>query len=86
MNRGILLLLVISGGIRVETESRYYSLKEKDVLLINGNELFEVQGSPSNAILVLTITDRFSWIRSIRSIVRAVSPVTPQKSTWAAKS
>lgn len=44
MNRGILLLLVISGGIRVETESRYYSLKEKDVLLINGNELFEVQG------------------------------------------
>lgn len=59
MNRGILLLLVISGGIRVETESRYYSLKEKDVLLINGNELFEVQGSPSNAILVLTITDRF---------------------------
>ena len=36
MNRGILLLLVISGGIRVETESRYYSLKEKDVLLING--------------------------------------------------
>lgn len=59
VNKGIKIILVINGELKIETNSRFYHLEEKDLLVINRNQLYEVQGSESNSTLSLTISDAF---------------------------
>lgn len=54
---GIEIIFVINGEITVETDSRIYVLKEKDVLVINRNELYQIIGKSNNTVLLLTISD-----------------------------
>ncbi|RDW19038.1 beta-xylosidase [Oceanobacillus arenosus] len=57
ISKGIQVVLVISGEITVETNSRYYPLKENDLLVINRNQFFQVKGSEQNSVLMLNISD-----------------------------
>ncbi|MGJ9459902.1 helix-turn-helix domain-containing protein [Oceanobacillus sp. CF4.6] len=59
LNKGIQIILVIHGELTVETNSRFYPLKERDVLVINRNQLYQADGSIENRVLILTISDRF---------------------------
>ncbi|WP_249870709.1 helix-turn-helix domain-containing protein [Oceanobacillus saliphilus] len=59
LNQGIQMMLVIHGELRVETNSRFYLLKERDVLVINRNQLYQANGATENRVLILTISDRF---------------------------
>lgn len=59
INKGIQFILVISGKLKIETSSRFYYLEEKDLLVINRNQLYEIQGSDNNQVVVLTISDTF---------------------------
>ncbi len=59
VNKGIRFFLVIDGELKIETNSRFYHLKEKDLLVINRNQLYQVQGSDKNSVLILTISDAF---------------------------
>jgi len=59
VNKGILLILVISGELKIETSSRFYHLKEKDLLVINRNQLYQVVGSENNRVMIVTISDAF---------------------------
>ncbi len=43
VNKGIQFILVISGELRIETSSRFYHMEEKDLLVINRNQLYQVQ-------------------------------------------
>ena len=56
---GIQVMLVISGEITVETNSRYYLLKENDLLVINRNQYYQAKGSRTNSVLMLNISDRY---------------------------
>ncbi|RDW16240.1 helix-turn-helix domain-containing protein [Oceanobacillus chungangensis] len=59
ISTGIRIILVISGEITVETNSRYYPLKENDLLVINRNQFFQVKGSKKNSVLMLNISDMY---------------------------
>ncbi|WP_339230173.1 helix-turn-helix domain-containing protein [Oceanobacillus sp. FSL K6-2867] len=59
MNQGIGVIFVLHGELTVETNSRFYKLKEKDVLVINRNQVYQAKGSKGNHILLLQISDRF---------------------------
>ncbi|QHS24385.1 helix-turn-helix domain-containing protein [Virgibacillus sp. MSP4-1] len=59
MNQGLQLIMVISGQVTVETNSRYYSLQEKDLLVINRNQLYQVMGNNDNRVLIVSITDQY---------------------------
>ncbi|SOC43538.1 helix-turn-helix domain-containing protein [Ureibacillus acetophenoni] len=59
VNHGLELIFVINGEITVEIDSRFYVLKEQDLLLINRNQLFQVKGNGGNSVLQLNITDAF---------------------------
>lgn len=59
INRGILILFVINGNLEVETNSRYYSLEENDLLILNRNQLYQLRGTEENCVLMLNITDSF---------------------------
>lgn len=59
MNQGIGVIFVIQGDLTVETNSRFYQLKEKDVLVINRNQVYQAKGNKGNHILLLQISDRF---------------------------
>ncbi len=59
VNRGILILFIINGKLEVETNSRYYSLEENDLLVLNRNQLYQVRGTEENGVLMLNITDSF---------------------------
>lgn len=59
LNQGIQLVMVISGSLVVETNSRFYTLEEKDLLVINKNELYHMEGSDKNRILTVTLTDQY---------------------------
>ncbi|MFJ7825973.1 helix-turn-helix domain-containing protein [Psychrobacillus sp. NPDC096623] len=59
LNRGIEFVLVIDGELKIETRNRIYQLKDKDLLLINRNELFEMQGNKQNSVLRFTISDTY---------------------------
>ncbi|WP_419959280.1 helix-turn-helix domain-containing protein [Psychrobacillus sp. BM2] len=59
LNRGIEFVLVIDGELKIETRNRIYQLKDKDLLLINRNELFEMQGNNKNSVLRFTISDTY---------------------------
>lgn len=59
LNQGLQLLLVIDGEITVETDSRYYHLLEKDLLVINRNQLYGIIGKKGNRVLVLLISDEY---------------------------
>jgi len=59
LNRGIEFVLVIDGELKIETRNRIYQLKEKDLLIINRNELFEMQGNKQNSVLRFTISDTY---------------------------
>ncbi|WP_246050097.1 helix-turn-helix transcriptional regulator [Aquibacillus sediminis] len=59
LNRGLQLVMVIAGEIVVETNSHYYSLEEKDLLIINRNELYQISGSDHNRVLIITIEDDY---------------------------
>src|SRR5690606_15577124 len=52
-------IFVINGEITVEIDSRFYVLKEQDLLLINRNQLFQVKGNGANSVLQLNISDAF---------------------------
>ncbi len=59
VNQGLELIFVINGEITIETDSRFYVLKERDLLLINRNQLYQVKGNPTNSVLLLNISDAF---------------------------
>ncbi|GGA33158.1 helix-turn-helix domain-containing protein [Psychrobacillus lasiicapitis] len=59
VNRGIEFVLVIEGELTIETSSRIYQMKEKDLLVINRNELFEMKGNKENSVLRFTISDLY---------------------------
>lgn len=59
LNRGIEFVLVIDGELKIETRNRIYQLKDKDLLIINRNELFEMQGNKQNSVLRFTISDTY---------------------------
>jgi len=59
LNRGIEFVLVIDGELKIETRNLIYRLKEKDLLIINRNELFEMQGNKQNSVLRFTISDTY---------------------------
>lgn len=59
VNRGIQFLMVITGELTVETNSRFYSLRENDLLTLNRNQLYQARGSKDNCVLILNITDSF---------------------------
>ena len=58
INQGLEFILVLSGELIVETNSRFYRLKEKDLLVLNRNEFYQMQGT-DNSVLLLNITDTF---------------------------
>ena len=41
INQGLEFILVLSGELIVETNSRFYRLKEKDLLVLNRNQLYQ---------------------------------------------
>jgi beta-xylosidase/AraC-like DNA-binding protein len=59
VNQGLKFIFVIDGELMVEIDSRYYVLKEQDLLVINRNQLFQVKGNAANRVLVLDISDSF---------------------------
>jgi beta-xylosidase/AraC-like DNA-binding protein len=59
VNKGLKFIFVIDGELMVEIDSRYYVLKEQDVLVINRNQLFQAKGNHTNKVLVLDISDSF---------------------------
>ena len=59
LNHGIQIILLIHGELTIETNSQFYPLKERDVLVINRNQLYRATGSKENRVLSLTISDRF---------------------------
>lgn len=59
INQGLQLVFVINGEVTIETDSRFYILKEHDLLLINRNQLYQMKGNPPNGILMLNISDAF---------------------------
>lgn len=59
VNKGIQFILVISGELKIETASRFYHLEEKDLLVINRNQLYQVQGCENNRVMIVTISDAF---------------------------
>ena len=59
LNQGIQIILVIHGELTIETNSQFYPLKERDVLVINRNQLYGATGSKENRVMSLTISDHF---------------------------
>lgn len=59
VNSGVKVLLLMNGELTIETNSRFYQLEEKDVLVINRNQLYQVHGSKDNYVLMLNIPDAF---------------------------
>ncbi|RHW35013.1 helix-turn-helix domain-containing protein [Lysinibacillus yapensis] len=59
VNQGLEFVFVIDGEITIEIDSRFYVLKEQDLLLINRNQLYQVKGNPGNCVLMLNICDAF---------------------------
>jgi beta-xylosidase/AraC-like DNA-binding protein len=59
INKGIQVILVISGELKVETSSRFYHMGENDLLVINRNQLYQVQGNEQNRVMILSISDGF---------------------------
>ncbi|WP_028782396.1 helix-turn-helix domain-containing protein [Thalassobacillus devorans] len=59
INQGVLLMLVINGELSVETNSRFYKLEERDLLVINQNQLYQIKGSSNNRVLTVTITSAY---------------------------
>ena len=59
INKGIQIILVLSGRLKIETSDRFYHMEENDLLVINRNQLYQVQGYEENKIMVLSISDGF---------------------------
>ncbi len=59
VNQGIQFIMVISGELTVETNSHYYELEKKDLLVINRNQLYQLKGSNNNRVLIVAITDQY---------------------------
>ncbi|TSI11771.1 helix-turn-helix domain-containing protein [Lysinibacillus sp. BW-2-10] len=59
INKGLLLVFVVNGEITIEIDSRFYKLNEQDLLVINRNQLYQVQGNENNYVLLLNISDAF---------------------------
>lgn len=59
MNKGLQFIFVISGELKIETSNRFYYLSENDVLVINRNQLYQVQGNEENKVMILSISDGF---------------------------
>ncbi|MBS4207092.1 helix-turn-helix domain-containing protein [Bacillus sp. FJAT-50079] len=59
INKGIQFVLVISGELKIETSSRFYHLEENDLLVLNRNQSYQVQGSEDNQVMILSISEGF---------------------------
>lgn len=59
VTNGLEIIFVINGEITIETDSRFYVLKEKDLLVVNRNELYQILGKPNNTVFTLKISDSF---------------------------
>ncbi|MFS0656460.1 helix-turn-helix domain-containing protein [Bacillus sp. 179-C3.3 HS] len=53
------MIWVISGEVKIETSSRFYQMSENDILVLNRNQLFQVQGDEQNRVMMLSISDGF---------------------------
>lgn len=56
---GIEIFLVLDGELVIETNSRFYHLKEYDYIVINRNQIYQVRGTKKNTVLTLSISDSF---------------------------
>lgn len=59
VNLGLKLILVMDGKLTIETNDRFYSLKEKDFMVINPKQLYQIRGNANNCVLLLNISDTF---------------------------
>ncbi|NYE03294.1 beta-xylosidase/AraC-like DNA-binding protein [Bacillus niacini] len=59
VNKGLQFILVIDGELKIETSYRFYHMEEKDLLVINRNQLYQIQGSEDNRVMIVTISDAF---------------------------
>ncbi|MEH7345090.1 helix-turn-helix domain-containing protein [Bacillus sp. JJ1532] len=59
INKGVQFILVISGELKIETSSRFYHMAENDLLVINRNQLYQIQGNEQNRVMILSISDSF---------------------------
>lgn len=59
LNKGLLFLLVISGKITVEMHDRFYHLEEQDLLVVNRNELYRMEGTDGNRVLTVSVSDEY---------------------------
>ncbi|MCG7343546.1 helix-turn-helix domain-containing protein [Sporosarcina sp. ACRSL] len=59
IKKGIQVILVLSGKLKIETSDRFYHMEENDLLVINRNQLYQAQGYEENRVMVLSISDRF---------------------------
>ncbi|WP_047986206.1 helix-turn-helix domain-containing protein [Ornithinibacillus californiensis] len=59
LNEGIQVIMVISGELVVETDSRFYMLEERDLLVLNQNQLYQINSRHNNRVLVLKISNKF---------------------------
>ncbi|AZK46145.1 helix-turn-helix domain-containing protein [Paenibacillus lentus] len=59
INKGIQLILVIHGELKIETSSRFYQMEENDFLVINHHQLYQVQGNEQSKVMILSISDAF---------------------------
>lgn len=59
VNSGVQIMLVIEGELKVETSERFYHLAEKEILVLNRNQAYQIEGSTNNKVMTLAINDRF---------------------------
>lgn len=59
INKGIQFILVMSGELKIETSSRFYHLYENDLLVLNRNQVYQVQGIEKNSVMIVSISDSF---------------------------
>ncbi|WP_088008857.1 helix-turn-helix transcriptional regulator [Indiicoccus explosivorum] len=53
------LVMVVSGSLTIETNSRYYPLEEKDLLVINRNQLYQADGRAGNRVLTVSVSGQY---------------------------
>ncbi len=55
----IQILFVLKGSIDVGVENEVYTLKEREIEIINSNEVYSIKSDDENLVLVLQIDPKF---------------------------
>ncbi|AST90596.1 beta-xylosidase [Sutcliffiella cohnii] len=59
LNQGLQIMMLINGELTVETNSRFYTLEEKDLLVINQNQLYQIESNNKNKVVVVTLSNEY---------------------------